>query len=205
MTEDSSLAQRASKGVGRPSKINFQALRAQISTGWWPTAVGDRGARLGMVKRRCSLCNCPGGYLFKHGAMSYGRIIGPMLAGGSILRQGKRKQSWPRSAGARILAGRWAHGSSSVLWKSRWTGDWFLRRAVDQPNRGRIQNNQILISAHAEVRSQTGSYNCSMIVNFLSVPELLVWAGLAPAGTRQLAWRTDTIPIPPRQPDPSAH
>ena len=50
-----------------------------------------------------------------------------------------------------------------MLWKSRWTGGWFLRRVADQPNRARIQDNQILISAYDEILSQTFSYNCLMI------------------------------------------
>jgi hypothetical protein len=50
-----------------------------------------------------------------------------------------------------------------MLWKSRWTDDWFLKRVADQPNRARIQDNQILISAHDEIPSQTFSYNCLMI------------------------------------------
>jgi hypothetical protein len=41
-----------------------------------------------------------------------------------------------------------------MLWKSRWTGDWFLRRVADQPNGARIQDNQILISACDEILSQ---------------------------------------------------
>ena len=41
--------------------------------------------------------------------------------------------------------------SSSMLWKSRWIGDWFLRRAAGQLDRARMQDNQILISAYDEV------------------------------------------------------
>jgi hypothetical protein len=48
-----------------------------------------------------------------------------------------------------------------MLWKSRWTGDWFLRRAADRPTRARIQDNQILISAYDEVLSQTFSATAS--------------------------------------------
>ena len=50
-----------------------------------------------------------------------------------------------------------------MFWKSRWTGDWFLRRAADQPNRAGIQDNQILTSAFDEALSQTSSFSCSMI------------------------------------------
>jgi hypothetical protein len=49
-----------------------------------------------------------------------------------------------------------------MLWKIRWTGDWFLRKAADQPNRARIQDNQILISASDEFLSQTLGYYCLM-------------------------------------------
>ena len=49
-----------------------------------------------------------------------------------------------------------------MLWKIRWTGDWFLRKAADQPNRARIQDNQILISASDELLSQTFGYYCLM-------------------------------------------
>ena len=38
-----------------------------------------------------------------------------------------------------------------MLWKSRWIGDWFLRRAAGQLNRARIEDNQILISAYDEI------------------------------------------------------
>ena len=57
-----------------------------------------------------------------------------------------------------------------MLWKSRWTGDWFLRKAADQPNRARIQDNQILISASDELLSQTFGYYCLM-TGELPVPE----------------------------------
>ena len=50
-----------------------------------------------------------------------------------------------------------------MLWKSRWTGGWFLRRVADQPNRARTQDNQILISAYDEILSRTFRYNCLMI------------------------------------------
>jgi hypothetical protein len=50
-----------------------------------------------------------------------------------------------------------------MLWKSRWTDDWFLKRVAAQPNRALIQDNQILISAYDEILSQTFSYNCLMI------------------------------------------
>ena len=50
-----------------------------------------------------------------------------------------------------------------MLRKSRWTGDWFLKRVADQPNGARIQDNQILISAYDEILSQTFSHNCLMI------------------------------------------
>ena len=59
-----------------------------------------------------------------------------------------------------------------MLWKSRWTGDWFLRKAADQPNRARIQDNQILISAYDEVLTRTCICNRLRLVNFPSVPEL---------------------------------
>jgi hypothetical protein len=49
-----------------------------------------------------------------------------------------------------------------MLWKSRWTGDWFLRKAADQPNRARIQDNQILISAYDEILSKTFDCYCLM-------------------------------------------
>ena len=55
-----------------------------------------------------------------------------------------------------------------MFWKSRWTGDWFLRRAADQPNRAGIQDNQILISAYDERLSQTSSYSSQSSVNFPS-------------------------------------
>ena len=83
-----------------------------------------------------------------------GRIIGPTLAGGSILRQGKRKQSWRRSANARIRAGLWAQRSSSMLWKSRWTDDWFLRRGQTGQTAPGYQDNQISISAYDEILGQ---------------------------------------------------
>jgi hypothetical protein len=38
-----------------------------------------------------------------------------------------------------------------MLWKSRWIGDWFPRRAAGQLNRARIQDNQILISAYDDI------------------------------------------------------
>ncbi len=50
-----------------------------------------------------------------------------------------------------------------MLWKSRWTGGWFLRRVAGQPNRARTQDNQILISAYDEILSRTFRYNCLMI------------------------------------------
>ena len=50
-----------------------------------------------------------------------------------------------------------------MLWKNRWTGGWFLRRAADQPKRARTQDNQILISAYDKILSRTSSYNCLMI------------------------------------------
>jgi hypothetical protein len=43
------------------------------------------------------------------------------------------------------------HKSSSMLWKSPWIGDWFLRRAAGLLDRTRIQGNQILISAYDEI------------------------------------------------------
>ena len=50
-----------------------------------------------------------------------------------------------------------------MLWKSRWTGGWFLRKVADQPNRARTQDNQILISAYDEILSWASSYDCLMI------------------------------------------
>ena len=41
--------------------------------------------------------------------------------------------------------------SSSMLLKSRWIGDWFLRRAAGHLNRARMQGNQILILAYDEI------------------------------------------------------
>jgi hypothetical protein len=38
-----------------------------------------------------------------------------------------------------------------MLWKSRWFGDWFLRRAADRLNRAGMQDNQSLISAYDEI------------------------------------------------------
>ena len=38
-----------------------------------------------------------------------------------------------------------------MLWKSRWIGGWFLRRAPGQLNRARMQDNQILISAYDKI------------------------------------------------------
>jgi hypothetical protein len=57
-------------------------------------------------------------------------------------------------------------------WKSRWTGGWTLRRVVDQPNCGRIQGNQILISAPDQILTRTCICNRLRLVNFPSVPEL---------------------------------
>ncbi len=59
------------------------------------------------------------------------------------LQQGKRNQSWPQSGSARIRVVLWARSSSSMLWKSRWIGDWFLGRAVGQLSCARMQDNQI--------------------------------------------------------------
>jgi len=58
----------------------------------------------------------------------------------------------------------WPSGTQELVhaWNSRWTGAWFLRKAADPPNRARIQDNQILITAYDEVLSQTFSYNCLM-------------------------------------------
>jgi hypothetical protein len=53
-----------------------------------------------------------------------------------------------------------------MLWKSRWSGGWSLRRVVDQPNRARIQGNQILISAYDETLNRTCIYNRLRLVNF---------------------------------------
>jgi hypothetical protein len=39
-------------------------------------------------------------------------------------------------------------------WKSRWIGDWFLRRAVGRLNRARMQDSQILTSAYDEISKQ---------------------------------------------------
>jgi hypothetical protein len=58
-----------------------------------------------------------------------------------------------------------------MLWKSRWTGDWFLGKAADQPNRARIQDNRILISAYDEILSKTFDCYCLM-TGELPVPEL---------------------------------
>jgi hypothetical protein len=58
-----------------------------------------------------------------------------------------------------------------MLWKIRWTGDWFLRKAADQPNRARIQDNQILISASDEFLSQTLGYYCLMTGELPVPPE----------------------------------
>jgi hypothetical protein len=59
-----------------------------------------------------------------------------------------------------------------MLWKSRWSGGWSFRRVVDQPNRARIQGNQILISTYDETLNRTCIYNRLRLVNFPSVPEL---------------------------------
>ena len=67
------------------------------------------------------------------------------------LSAGRRNQRWPQSRSARIRVALWAHRSSSMLWKSRWIGDWFHRRAAGQLNRARIQDNQILISPYDEI------------------------------------------------------
>jgi hypothetical protein len=40
-----------------------------------------------------------------------------------------------------------------MLWKHRWNGDWFIKRAVDQPSLAWILDNQILISAYDEMLS----------------------------------------------------
>ena len=56
-----------------------------------------------------------------------------------------------------------------MLWKSRWTGGWTLRRVVDQPSCGRIQGNQILISAHDQILTRTCICNRLRLVNFPSV------------------------------------
>jgi RHS repeat-associated protein len=50
-----------------------------------------------------------------------------------------------------------------MVWKSRWTGVWFLRKVADQPNRVRMQGNQILISAYDEILNRRFSYNCLTI------------------------------------------
>ena len=94
-----------------------------------------------------------------------------MRPGGSILRQGKRNQSWLRSDSVRIRAGLWARRSSSTLWKSRWSGICPLRRVVDQPNCARTQDNQILISAYHEILSWTYIHSRLRLVNFPSVPK----------------------------------
>jgi hypothetical protein len=52
-----------------------------------------------------------------------------------------------------------------MLWKSRWTGDWFLRRAADQPRRARTQDNQILISAYDEIQTRRLVTTASSLVN----------------------------------------
>jgi hypothetical protein len=59
-----------------------------------------------------------------------------------------------------------------MLWKSRWSGGWSLRRVVDQPNRARIQGNQILISAYDETINRSCIYNHLRLVNFPSVPRV---------------------------------
>ena len=59
-----------------------------------------------------------------------------------------------------------------MLWKSRWSGGWSLRRVVDQPNRAQIQGNQILISAYDETSNRSCFYSRLRLVNFPSVPEL---------------------------------
>jgi hypothetical protein len=55
-----------------------------------------------------------------------------------------------------------------MLWKSRWSGGWSLRRVVDQPNRARIQGNQILISAYDETINRSCIYSRLRLVNFPS-------------------------------------
>ena len=69
-----------------------------------------------------------------------------------------------------------------MLWKSRWSGGWSLRRVVDQPNRAQIQGNQILISAYDETSNRSCFYSRLRLVNFPSVPELFfirVFSGLS--------------------------
>ena len=64
-----------------------------------------------------------------------------------------------------------------MLWKSRWTGDWFLRRAADQPRRARTQDNQILISAYDEIQTRRLVTTASSLVNVPSRPRVLnqIW------------------------------
>ncbi len=104
---------RSSMPAGSAAFVGSTALHGTESGA---SAIRSRGARLGMVERRCSLCNLQAEAFL---SMELWQDHWISASWRDTSRQGKRKQSWPRSASARIRAGLWAHKSSSTLWKSR--------------------------------------------------------------------------------------